>query len=131
MARDAWKTAIAACGTRSISPARFPRCSCLRHWPWCRSFHALVWSTLPLTLYFGLRRYQQSMHIVKPVVFALVSANLVNLAGNWVLVYGHFGLRARGVAGSGWSTCVSRIYLVVVLALAAVYYDRKRSSGLW
>src|SRR5215467_5630661 len=40
---------------------------------------ALVWSTLPLALYFALRRYLQSMHIVKPVVFALISANLVNL----------------------------------------------------
>jgi MATE family multidrug resistance protein len=92
---------------------------------------ALVWSTLPLVLYFGLRRYLQAMHIVKPVVFALVSANLVNLAGNWVLVYGHLGFRARGVPGSGWSTCISRIYMVAVLALAAVYYDRKRQSGLW
>jgi MATE family multidrug resistance protein len=92
---------------------------------------ALLWSTLPLSLYFALRRYLQSMHIVKPVVFALVSANLVNLAGNWVLVYGHLGVHAYGVPGSGWSTCVSRIYLVAVLAGAAVYYDRKRSSGLW
>jgi MATE family multidrug resistance protein len=92
---------------------------------------ALLWSTLPLVLYFALRRYLQAMHIVKPVVFALVSANLVNLAGNWALVYGHWGFRARGVPGSGWSTCVSRIYMVLVLALAAVYYDRKRGSGLW
>ncbi|MFL6313118.1 MAG: MATE family efflux transporter [Terriglobales bacterium] len=92
---------------------------------------ALVWSTLPLVLYFALRRYLQAMHIVKPVVFALVSANLVNLTGNWALVYGHLGARAFGVAGSGWSTCISRAYMVVVLAVAAVYYDRKRSSGLW
>src|SRR5215510_13109087 len=92
---------------------------------------ALVWSTLPLALYFALRRYLQSMHIVKPVVFALVSANLVNLAGNWVLVYGRLGLRGYGVAGSGWSTCISRTYMVAVLAGAAIYYDRKRNSGLW
>lgn len=92
---------------------------------------ALVWSTLPLSLYFALRRYLQSMHIVKPVVFTLISANLVNLLGNWALVYGHFGFPAYGVAGSGWSTCISRAYMVAVLAVAAVYYDRKRSSGLW
>jgi MATE family multidrug resistance protein len=92
---------------------------------------ALVWSTLPLGLYFALRRYLQAMHIVKPVAFALISANLVNLAGNWALVYGHLGARAFGVAGSGWSTCISRAYMVVVLAIATVYYDRKRSSGLW
>jgi multidrug resistance protein, MATE family len=92
---------------------------------------ALVWSTLPLAIYFVLRRYLQAMGIVKPVVFALVSANLVNLAGNWTFVYGHFGFRSFGVAGSGWSTCISRVYMAVVLALAVIYYDRKRHSGFW
>jgi len=92
---------------------------------------ALIWSTLPLTVYFALRRYLQSMNIVKPVVFALVSANLVNVLGNWSLVYGHLGFPKFGVPGSGWSTCISRVYMMVVLALAAVYYDRKRASGLW
>lgn len=92
---------------------------------------ALLWSTLPLAFYSVLRRYLQAMSIVKPIVFALISANLVNLTGNWVLVYGHWGLPAYGVTGSGWSTCVSRVYMATVLALAAVYYDRKRSSGLW
>ena len=92
---------------------------------------ALTWSTLPLVLYFALRRYLQAMNIVKPVVFTLISANLVNLLGNWTLVYGHLGMPALGVAGSGWSTCISRVYMVTALALAAVYYDRKRASGLW
>lgn len=92
---------------------------------------ALVWSTLPLALYFVLRRYLQSMGIVKPVVFALVSANLVNVIGNYGLIYGHFGFRAMGVTGSGWSTCLSRVYMALVLALAAIYYNRRRHSGLW
>jgi MATE family, multidrug efflux pump len=92
---------------------------------------ALIWSTLPLALYFVLRRYLQAMGIVKPVVFTLISANLVNVAGNWCLVYGHGGLPRLGVAGSGWATCVSRVYMVTALAAATVYYDRKRSSGLW
>ena len=92
---------------------------------------ALVWSTFPLAAYFVLRRYLQSMGIVRPVVFALISANLVNLLGNWALIYGHLGMPAFGVPGSGWSTCVSRIYMALVLAVAAIYYDRKRKSGLW
>jgi MATE family multidrug resistance protein len=92
---------------------------------------ALTWSTLPLIMYFVLRRYLQSMNIVKPVVFTLVSANLVNLMGNWIFVYGHLGMPAMGVSGSGWSTCISRIYMMLVLMAAAVYYDRKRQSGLW
>lgn len=92
---------------------------------------ALIWSTLPLVLYFVLRRYLQAMNIVKPVVVTLVSANLVNLLGNWILVYGHLGMPRLGVAGSGWSTCISRIYMVAALAIAALYYDHRRASGLW
>lgn len=92
---------------------------------------ALIWSTLPLALYFALRRYLQAMNIVKPVVFTLISANVINVLGNWALVYGHLGAPRLGVAGSGWSTCISRVYMAAALALAVVYYDRKRASGLW
>jgi len=92
--------------------------------------HALNWSTLPLLLYFVFRRYLQGMDQAKPVMFALVSANLVNLAGNWALIYGHLGLRAMGTVGSGWSTCIARIYMMSVLLAYCVYYDRRYKTGL-
>lgn len=92
---------------------------------------ALIWSTLPLIAFFALRRYLQAMNIVKPVVLTLISANLVNLLGNWLFVYGHLGMPRMGVVGSGWSTCVSRVYMMLALSTAAIYYNHKRQSGLW
>jgi MATE family multidrug resistance protein len=85
---------------------------------------ALNWSTAPLFLYFALRRYLQAIHVVRPVMFALVSANLVNLAGNWVLVLGNLGAPRMGAEGSGWATCISRIYMAAVLVGALVWRDR-------
>jgi multidrug resistance protein, MATE family len=90
----------------------------------------LNWGTLPLLLYFVFRRYLQGMNLAKPVMFALVSANLVNLAGNWALVYGHLGFRAMGTVGSGWSTCFARTYMMAVLLAYAVYYDHRNRTGL-
>lgn len=87
---------------------------------------ALNWSTLPLLLYFTLRRYLQAVHIVKPVTFALISANIVNALFNWIFIYGRWGAKAYGVPGSGWSTCVARAYMAGVLAFALFYYDRPR-----
>ncbi|MDP9159224.1 MAG: MATE family efflux transporter, partial [Acidobacteriota bacterium] len=78
---------------------------------------ALNWGTLPLLSHFALRRYLQAVHVVKPIMFALISANIVNLAGNWALIYGHAGFRAMGITGSGWSTCVARIYMTLVLLI--------------
>ena len=91
---------------------------------------ALLWGTFPLLLYFAFRRYLQAMNIVRPVTAALVTANLVNLAGNWVLIYGHWGAPAMGVEGSGWATCFSRIYLALVLLGYILYHEQKHKMGL-
>jgi len=86
---------------------------------------ALLWSTAPLFLFIALRRYLQAMNIVTPVMFALMSANVMNAFGNWVFVYGHLGVRAMGAPGSGWSTCVSRIYMCIFLFVVAVRADHE------
>ena len=84
---------------------------------------ALLWGIPPLLFYTAFRRYLQAVNIVKPVTFALVSANLVNVAGNWVLMYGHLGFPAMGLAGSGWSTSLSRVYMAAVLLAAIVLHE--------
>jgi MATE family multidrug resistance protein len=97
----------------------------------CRPFiRTLAWSTLPLLLYAAMRRYLQGMKLVKPVMFALLSANLVNWAGNWIFIYGHLGFEPQGIVGSAWSTVVSRIYMVAVLAIAILLAEYDRPTGL-
>ncbi len=91
---------------------------------------ALSCSTWPLLLYFALRGYLQGMNQVRPVMFALISANLVNVCGNWILIYGHLGMPAMGAVGSGWSTCLARIYMVLVLVAYALYHDRRNQTGM-
>jgi MATE family, multidrug efflux pump len=95
-----------------------------------RYIRILNWGTPPLMLYFALRRYLQGMAFVKPVMFALVSANAINLAGNWVLIYGHWGFRAMGTDGSAWATVVSRCYMASVLIVALILRERGKGSGL-
>jgi MATE family multidrug resistance protein len=91
---------------------------------------AINWSTLPLLLYFACRRYLQGINLSKPVMFSLISANLVNLVANWALIYGHLGFRAMGTVGSGWSTCVGRTYMAAVLFAYCAYYDWRYKTGL-
>ncbi|HXA57261.1 MAG TPA: MATE family efflux transporter, partial [Candidatus Acidoferrum sp.] len=91
----------------------------------------LNWSTLPLLLYFVFRRYLQGINLAKPVMFSLISANLVNIVGNWSLIYGHLGFHAMGTVGSGWSTCVSRVYMAGVLLVYCVYYELRNKHGLF
>jgi multidrug resistance protein, MATE family len=89
------------------------------------------WGTLPLLIYGGFRRYLQGVGLVRPVTFALISANLVNLAGNWILIYGKLGMPALGVSGSAISTVVSRIYMAAVLMFFAWRHERGRGHPLF
>jgi MATE family multidrug resistance protein len=86
---------------------------------------ATSWSLGPLLIFAAFRRYLQATGRVGLIVFALVSANLVNVAANWVLVFGRWGVPALGVAGSGWATTTSRVYMMLVLAVAAWWLDRR------
>jgi MATE family multidrug resistance protein len=91
---------------------------------------ALIWSLLPLLLYATLRRYLQALGLVRVVMVALVSANLINLFGNWLLVFGHLGFPALGAEGSGWATAISRVYMFLVLLGYLVWYERRTGAGL-
>ncbi len=90
---------------------------------------AIIWSTFPLLLFQTFRRYLQAMNVVQPIMFALISANLVNLVGNWVLIYGRLGFPAMGPEGSGWATSISRVYMALVLLVTILYHDRRLERG--
>ena len=86
---------------------------------------ALNWSTPALLGYFAFRRYLQSVNVVRPVTVILVTANLVNVAGNWLLVFGHWGFPQMGAEGSGWATCLSRFYMAIGLGVVIWRHDHR------
>ncbi len=92
---------------------------------------ALNWSTLPLLLFFGFRRYLQAVNVVRPIMLTLITANLVNLAGNWVLVFGNLGAPRMGAEGAGWATCISRFYMMLVLGVVVLRHDRQLLRASW
>ncbi|HMF59398.1 MAG TPA: MATE family efflux transporter [Vicinamibacterales bacterium] len=92
---------------------------------------ALTWSVLPLLLYASFRRYLQGMGAVRPVMVALITANLVNLFANWVLIYGRLGAPRMGVGGSAWATVIARIGMAGVLLCVILQRERGRRPGLF
>jgi MATE family multidrug resistance protein len=91
---------------------------------------ALLWSAPPLLLYTVFRRYLQAMNAVRPVMVVLVTANLINAAGNWALIYGHLGAPALGVVGSAYATLAARLYMAGALWIVILLRERTTPSGL-
>lgn len=91
----------------------------------------LVWGTLPLLLYAASRRYLQAVGQVRVITITFIAANLLNLAGNYALIYGHWGMPALGVAGSALSTVIARISMAGTLFWFAWRYEKKRGHPLF
>jgi MATE family multidrug resistance protein len=90
---------------------------------------AIAFGAAPLLLYAAFRRYLQGMHVVGPIMIALVTANLVNAAGNWVFIYGNAGMPALGVEGSAWATTAARVYMAAFLYVAIRREHARRGEG--
>jgi MATE family multidrug resistance protein len=103
---------------------------------------ALSWGTLPLLFYFALRRYLQAFNHVRVIAATLVTANLVNLLFDWLLIFPHewgwtigghsyaVAMVGLGVVGSGISTSLARVYQALFLIAAIFYLNRKHGYGL-
>jgi MATE family multidrug resistance protein len=92
---------------------------------------ALAWSIPPLLLYASFRRYLQGMGVVRPVMIALLLANIMNVFVNWMLIFGHLGAPALGVRGSAWATVAARVAMACVLLGVILYREYGRRPGLF
>ncbi len=92
-------------------------------------FPIVALSLPPLLGYAALRRYLQALSRVRAIAFTLVSANLVNIVANWLLIYGIGPAPALGVRGSAWATVISRVYMLLVLGWVAWRLHRAGPEG--
>ena len=54
-------------------------------------------------------------------MWILISGNLLNIVGNYVLIYGKGGFPELGLMGAGYSTLISRIFMLVMFVLVFVF----------
>jgi MATE family multidrug resistance protein len=81
--------------------------------------------------YIVLRSFVAALE--RPVWALLVtgSAILFNIAANWALVFGHLGLPALGLRGSGMATSLSNVFLFVGLSVVVSCHRRFRRFHLF
>ncbi len=79
-----------------------------------------IFSALSLALGAILR---SAGRVVPPMV-ANVAGNVVNVIGNWMLIFGHFGFPAMGVDGAAYATSIARFAVFAVLGAYALHVWR-------
>lgn len=80
---------------------------------------ALIPGVFPFYAFVVLRQSLQAMAKVRPIVTTVITANLVNVGANWVLIFGNLGMPELGAVGSAWATSLSRWFLLGMLCVLA------------
>lgn len=70
---------------------------------------------VPFFLFAVVRQTLQALGPVRPVIFAVLVGNVVNVAANWLFIFGHAGAPALGVEGAGYSTALATWFMMAVL----------------
>jgi len=83
-------------------------------------FRILVISMIPFLMYFTFKQFAEGLGNTAIAMYITLSANLINIGLNYVLIFGKLGFPAFGLNGAGYATLIARtlmpaFFLVVFL----------------
>ncbi len=84
-------------------------------------YQLLVFSLLPLMLFFTLKQWTEGLESVRPAMLFTIAANVINIVLNYLLIYGKGGFEAMGLVGAGWATLWSRVAMAAAMLAYVVY----------
>ena len=84
-------------------------------------------SLLFVMLFNSFKQFADGITDTRTPMYIMLSANVLNIIGNYIFIYGKFGCPAMGVVGAGISTLIARIVMFVaffILFYRKIYYRR-------
>ncbi len=88
----------------------------------------VAFSLIPLVIFQAIKQFSDGMSMTKYPMYATILANIVNVALNYVLIFGKFGFPELGIVGAAYGTLASRIIMVLYLGILLRY--KKRSARI-
>lgn len=86
--------------------------------PLAKSYYLILLASLPFVLLFqAFRQFMDGVGNTKYAMIVTVSGNILNIALNWVLIFGKLGCPKLGVDGAAYATLISRIAMCVVFII--------------
>ncbi len=93
--------------------------------PLMRPYWLVSAASMPFVCVFNcFKQFYDGIGHTKMSMYVLISGNLLNIVGNYLLIYGAFGLPELGLLGAGLATLLSRVFMC--LALVAAFFALRR-----
>ncbi len=72
-------------------------------------------SILPLMLFLAGKQVAEGLSNTRIAMYITITANILNIIGNFLLIRGHWGFPEMGLNGAGISTLVARIVMALLM----------------
>lgn len=92
--------------------------------PYIKPYYLVLLASIPFVMLFNaFKQFTDSITETRTSMWILLSGNLLNIIGNYVLIYGKAGMPEMGVVGAGVATLLSRVVMVALFLF--VFLSRK------
>ncbi|GCB35375.1 MATE family efflux transporter [Bacteroides faecalis] len=86
--------------------------------PLIRPYYLVLLASLIFVMLFnGFKQFTDGITDTQTAMWILLGGNVLNIIGNYILIYGKLGFSELGLLGAGISTLFSRIMMVVIFVL--------------
>ena len=93
--------------------------------PYIKPYYLVLLASIPFVMLFNaFKQFTDSITETRTSMWILLSGNLLNIIGNYVLIYGKAGMPEMGVVGAGVATLLSRVVMVALFLF--VFLSRKK-----
>ncbi len=75
----------------------------------------VAFSLVPLVMFQAYKQFSEGLSQTKYPMYATIVANVVNIALNYLLIFGAFGFPKLGIIGAAIGTLASRIIMLIML----------------
>lgn len=93
--------------------------------PYIKPYYLVLLASIPFVMLFNaFKQFTDSITETRTSMWILLTGNLLNIIGNYVLIYGKAGMPEMGVVGAGVATLLSRVVMVGLFLF--VFLSRKK-----
>lgn len=93
--------------------------------PYMRPYYIVNLISFPFVCWFNVfKQTAEGVTDTATPMWILLTGNVINIVGNWALIYGHLGCPELGLLGAGIATLSARI--IMALALITIFFGSNR-----
>ncbi|PSN19807.1 MATE family efflux transporter [filamentous cyanobacterium CCP5] len=91
----------------------------------------VLWACPLAFVFIALRSFVAALGLTRPVMAIVIAGTAINVAGNYSLALGKFGLPPLGLRGIALASVLASLLMLLAMVVYLVWQPRVRPYGLW